>query len=74
MITSGSEKEQVTMSASPIETIELTDEELGGMYGGHCFDRQFGDDDDDGRRRFHFGENSFFHTSSVSISISFSSF
>src|SRR4051812_19891141 len=50
--------EQVMMSTSLPTTIELTDEELNGMYGG-SYDNHRNDDDDhhrdnDDRRRFNF--------------------
>jgi len=51
------EEEQATMPASLVTVIDLTDEELKGIYGGgHDHDRRDDDDhrdDDDRRRRRH---------------------
>lgn len=59
MINANSEKEYVMTSASLTTTIELTDEELNGMYGGWDNDHRNDDDhrhhrDNDDRRRFNF--------------------
>ena len=59
MINANSEKEQVMMSASLTTTIELTDEELNGMYGGWDDNRRNDDNHDnhrhdDNRRKFNF--------------------
>jgi len=58
------EEEQATMPASLVTVIDLTDEELKGIYGGgHDNDRRDDDDrrhrDDDDRRRHRHDDDRF---------------